>query len=87
MRRYRLWRRYGLSARVREELEHWLSVLLTVAAALLLFAALRGQVARADAVSSALCQIEITMAAAARSTALHEAPMHAVLAPGMPPGD
>ena len=38
----RLWR-HGLSARVFEELEHWLSVLLTVAAALLLFAALRAQ--------------------------------------------
>lgn len=37
-----LWRN-GLPARVCEELEYWLSVLLTVAAALLLFAALRAQ--------------------------------------------
>jgi hypothetical protein len=43
MRRYRAWWRYGLSARIREELDHWLCVLLTVAAALLLFAALRAQ--------------------------------------------
>jgi hypothetical protein len=87
-----VWWRYGLSARVCEELEHWLSVLLTVAAALLLFAALRAQVARADelpptrSLSSLLppATIESAMAAAARSTAGHEGMVPAVLAPGMP---
>lgn len=48
MRRRRVWWRNGFSTRMCEELESWVGVLLTVAAALLVFAALRAQLARAD---------------------------------------
>jgi len=92
MRKRRVWWRYGLSARVCEELEHWLSVLLTVAAALLLYAALKAQVAHADELPTTSpprhppATIESAMAAAARSTPRHEGMVPAVLAPGMPLG-
>jgi hypothetical protein len=75
-----------------EELEHWVSVLLTVAAALLLYAALKAQVARAadllpaSSPSHPPAAIESAMAAAARSTPWHEGLVPAVLAPGMPLG-
>jgi Ca-activated chloride channel family protein len=47
MRKRKAWWQQGLSPAVCEELEHWLRVVLTVGAALLLLAALRAQLARA----------------------------------------
>jgi hypothetical protein len=88
-----LWRN-ALSPAVCEELETWARVLLALGAAVLLFATLNAQVARADerpaevgAPASALPTLtpNSTMAAGARSTPRHEAYVHAVLAPGMPP--
>src|SRR5262245_29679915 len=80
-----LWRS-ALSPRVWEELETWFGVLLAVGAALLLYATLKNQAARADALASVEpTQIAATMAAGARGTPWYEAYVHAVPAPGMPP--
>jgi hypothetical protein len=90
MRRRKVWWRDGLSGRVCEEIEHWLSVLLTVAAALLLYTALKAQVARGDELPTTSsprhppATIESAMAAAAPSTAGHEGMVSLALAPGMP---
>jgi hypothetical protein len=88
-----LWRS-ALSPRVCEELETWIGVLLALAAAVLLFATLKAQGARAaelagyvaaPARSLRAAALESTMAAGARGTPWCEAYVHAVLAPGMPP--
>ena len=83
-----LWRS-ALSPRVCEELETWIGVLLALCAAVLLFATLKAQVARADELVGATAHLQVeftsTMAAGARSTPRREAYVDAVLAPGMPP--
>ena len=48
MRRLKVWWRDALSPRVWEELETWVGVLLTLGAALLLYATLKAQAAQAD---------------------------------------
>ena len=83
MRRLKAWWRQGVPPAICEEFEHWLRVVLTVGAALLVYAALKAQLARAVEIPSPV--VRCTMAAAAPSTPLHEDNVHAVLAPGMPP--
>jgi Ca-activated chloride channel family protein len=47
MRKFKAWWRHGMPPSVCEEVEHWLHVVLTVGAALLVFAALKAQLAAA----------------------------------------
>jgi hypothetical protein len=85
-----LWRN-ALSPHVCEELGTWARVLLALGAAVLLFATLKAQAAYpvnlARTVGHLPTALESTMAAGARSTPRHEAYVHAVRAPGMPPID
>jgi len=87
MRKLKMLWRSAVSSSLREEIEAWASVLLALAAVLLLYATLKAQAAEAeerlrDVATRAF--FESTVAAGARSIPCHEAYVHAVLAPGMP---
>ncbi len=88
MRKLKVLWRSALSSRVCEEIETWVTVLLGLGAALLLYATLKAQAVDGETRPHAVgapARLESAMAAGARSTPCREAYVHAVLAPGMPP--